>query len=63
MNNLTLNKHGFYVTSQPLRFRTQKECQDYQTGKIGVDLLPKPGTKEYDDAPFEQGFILNTNAA
>ncbi len=62
MTGLKLNKHGFYVPEIPLRFRTLQECQDYMAGKISFDTLPTPGTDEYDNAPFEQGYIINRHA-
>ena len=62
MTNLKLNEHGFYTLPNPLRFRTMEQCNAYQRGELSEELLPKPGTKEYEDAPFEQGFIVHPNA-
>jgi hypothetical protein len=59
---MTKNEHGFWVAPFPLRFRNEQECNDYAQGKIKADSLPRPGTKEYDDAPFEQGYMLNPQA-
>ncbi len=59
MTGLTLNKHGFYSPPNPLRFRNEQECLDFQAGKIEVDSLPMPGTDEYEKAPFEMGYMVH----
>jgi hypothetical protein len=37
----------------PLRFRSPEEFIRYQVGEIPMSRLPQPGTKEYDEAPFQ----------
>ncbi len=59
MIGLKLNERGLYSPPEPLRFRNEQECLDFQKGKIEVDSLPVPGTDEYDKAPFEMGYMVN----
>ncbi len=58
MTGLTLNEHGFWVPPNPLRFRSDQECLDFQAGRVEVDSLPLPGTDEYDKAPYEMGYMI-----